>query len=48
MKSILYKWLPLAFLLLFLGGIGYLTVIEVPVTQSVVEKTIPMTAPAGP
>jgi hypothetical protein len=41
MKSILYKWLPLAALLLLLGVFGYLAVIDMPVAQTAVEKTIP-------
>ncbi len=41
MKSVFTKWLPLLLLLLILGGIGYLAMIDVPVQQSVVEKTVP-------
>lgn len=35
------KWLPLLVLILLLGGIGYVAVVDVPVTQTTVEKTIP-------
>ncbi|HEY8190604.1 MAG TPA: hypothetical protein VIF12_07955 [Micavibrio sp.] len=41
MRSILYKWLPLAALLLLLGAFGYLAVIDMPITRTPVEKTIP-------
>ncbi len=41
MSSIMTKWLPLLVLLLLLGGVGYVAVVDVPVTQTTVEKTIP-------
>lgn len=41
MSSIMTKWLPLLVLILLLGGIGYVAVVDVPVTQTTVEKTIP-------
>lgn len=41
MKSILSKWLPLAALLLALGAFGYLALVDIPITQTTVEKTIP-------
>jgi hypothetical protein len=41
MKSIFTKWLPLLLLLLVLAGFGYLAMMDVPVHQSTVEKTIP-------
>lgn len=43
MKSVFTKWLPLLLLLLVLGGFGYLAMMDVPVNQSTVEKTIPNT-----
>ena len=41
MKSVLTKWLPLLVLVLVLSGVGYLAVVDVPIHQSTVEKTIP-------
>jgi hypothetical protein len=41
MKSLFTKWLPLLLLLMVLGGFGYLAMMDVPVQQSDVEKTIP-------
>lgn len=41
MKSLFTKWLPLLLLLLVLGGFGYLAVVDIPVNQGTVEKTIP-------
>lgn len=41
MKSIMSKWFPLLILLLLVGGIGYVAVADVPVTQDTIEKTIP-------
>lgn len=41
MKSVMSKWLPLLVLLLLIGGIGYVAVVDIPVSQNAVEKTIP-------
>jgi len=41
MRSLFTKWLPLLLLLLVLGGFGYLAMVDIPVQQSTVEKTIP-------
>lgn len=41
MKSILSRWLPLAALLLLIGAFGYLTMVDVPIARTPVEKTIP-------
>lgn len=41
MKSLVSKWLPLAVMALILGAVGYLAVVDVPVSRSSVEKTIP-------
>jgi len=41
MKFIMTKWLPLLALVLLLGGIGYVAVVDVPVSQTSIEKTIP-------
>lgn len=41
MKSVMTKWLPLLILLLLVGGIAYVAVSDVPVTQTTVEKNIP-------
>ena len=43
MKSLFTKWLPLFLLLLVLVGFGYLAMMDVPVHQNPVEKTIPNT-----
>lgn len=41
MKSFFTKWLSLLLLLMVLGGFGYLAMMDVPVQQSDIEKTIP-------
>jgi hypothetical protein len=41
MRSIKKAWLPLLLLVVLVGAFGYIAFTDVPVSQTMVEKTIP-------